>query len=153
MHFALRHCSRRTTRASPCGMVCLPREIIPSMRPSSWSSATPYGPQRRIVPDRCFFSNRVANCSEVYCVPSFSSKSRGLGSLVIFSMSRAVSSLMALVGSSLRDGFIVVRITDLLSLLVYSSTAGANCLCESEMQTMWSMGNIMSWKYVIARFH
>ena len=139
MHFALRSCSRRTTRANPCGMVCLPRDIMWSTYGLHWSTATQYGHQMINVAVCCCFSSDEANCSEVHCCPSFSSNIRGFGSLVSFSRSRAVSSLITLVGSSLRDGFSRVRVTDLLSLLIYSSTAGPNCLCASEIHMIWSM--------------
>lgn len=88
----------------------------------------------------CVVCKYNASSSELICCPSFSRRIRGFGSLLILSYNSAVSSLITLIGSSLRDGFTRTILTDFCSLFVYSSTAGANCLWESEIQTIWSIG-------------
>lgn len=142
MHLPLRICSNRTTSANPCGIVCFHRENVWVTCGLIMDISTPNGHQRMNVQDWLDCWRNSANCSEVSCCPSFSRIIRGFGSLVIFSSNNAVSSLTTLVGSSLRDGLTVVICTHLASLLVYSSTAVPNCLCESEMQTICSMKRV-----------
>ena len=132
MQCALHICSRSTTLASQCGIVCLPNETVSCIKGSNLTSSKPYGPP--MINDTGSWTISLVNCSEVLCTPSLLRRTiLDHCRLCIFSSISEVSFSIICSLVPCLIGFTLCILTEFQSLLLYSSTSNLKSLSLSEM--------------------